>query len=143
MPRPHRIDRPVADLTEAERQAEIARLTADQMRDDTNRIVSEKVGGERTLSLDAPIDQMVGNAVVEMDNDSEATLKDRLMATVERLPEPQQALLNLLFWERVTEREAAYRLGISQTAVCKRRNSALTSLRRELGVSTLAGLIAA
>ena len=63
---------------------------------------------------------------------AETEARERLFRTVTRLPEPDQRLIEFLFWEGRSEQEIGGGLGITKQAVNKRKCRILLELRRAI-----------
>jgi len=57
---------------------------------------------------------------------------EEVVTALEQLPSIHRSVLERLFWERMSQRELAAELGISQPAVHKRKQRALEALREVL-----------
>ena len=58
----------------------------------------------------------------------------KMLRCLEALPEAERELLHALFFEVQTERDLATHLGISQAAVHKRKDKALTKIRKMMKI---------
>jgi DNA-directed RNA polymerase specialized sigma24 family protein len=58
-----------------------------------------------------------------------ATVEALLPDALARLPESSRLLIEQLFWKQRTEADIARQLGISQSAICKRKKALLNELR--------------
>lgn len=124
---------------------EIEQLAAEQQADDQSRVAPNSAAGGIRIGrmwvghADAiPVGELETHAL-EVESSVSPETADKLKAAIDELPEQQREVVNLLFWERVTEREAAERLGISRRAIQTHRARALTRLRDVVG-DTIPGL---
>jgi len=60
-------------------------------------------------------------------------MSDKLHEALDRLPDDERALINTLFFDGMTERQAAAMLGLSQKGVNKRKAKILKKLKKILG----------
>lgn len=121
-------------MTDLDRGAEIARLTKDQRQNDTastSRRGRERIGGDFTLSFERLIDEDPDTAEGEIGQTS-SQKAEQLKAAIDELPEVLRDTINALFYERLTEADAASRFGVSRALVRKRRDQAFAALRQVL-----------
>ncbi|WP_373264863.1 sigma factor-like helix-turn-helix DNA-binding protein [Hungatella hathewayi] len=64
----------------------------------------------------------------------ETLMMERMRKSLELLGEEEKEIVRVLFYENMSEREAAAEWGISQPAVHKRKNRVLTQLRNMMGL---------
>lgn len=64
----------------------------------------------------------------------ETLMMERMRKSLELLGEEEKEIVRVLFYENMSEREAAVEWGISQPAVHKRKNRVLTKLRNMMGL---------
>lgn len=57
---------------------------------------------------------------------------ERVLDAVESLPRRQREVIEALFWERLTERPLARRMGLSRNTVKTHKRRAIATLRRAL-----------
>ena len=76
------------------------------------------------------IDVVVDEAVDVAETVVHAVMVDRLKAALPLLSGSEQALINAIFFEELSEREVGLRLGITQSVVNKRKAKILAKLRK-------------
>ncbi len=76
------------------------------------------------------IDFVVDEAVDVAETVVHAVMVDRLKAALPLLSGSEQALINAIFFEELSEREVGLRLGITQSVVNKRKAKILAKLRK-------------
>ena len=76
------------------------------------------------------IDFVVDEAVDVAETVVYAVMVDRLKAALTLLSGSEQALINAIFFEELSEREVGLRLGITQSVVNKRKAKILAKLRK-------------
>ena len=76
--------------------------------------------------LDFVIDETVNVAETVV----RAVMVDRLKAALPLLSDGEQALINAIFFEELSEREVGLRLGVTQSVVNKRKAKILAKLRK-------------
>ena len=76
------------------------------------------------------IDFVVDEAVDVAEAVVHAAMVDRLKAALPLLPGSEQALIQAIFFEELSEREVGLRLGITQSVVNKRKAKILAKLRK-------------
>ena len=106
--------------TTAEREQELAQLIKEQEADDTNRAEPERfgAGGVDVVSFDTLHEDEVSKAhPLWAARGIESNDVKAIRAAIESAPEEQQEVFRLVYEEQLTQREAAERLGISQSAV--------------------------
>ncbi|WP_425755574.1 sigma-70 family RNA polymerase sigma factor [Ihubacter sp. rT4E-8] len=80
------------------------------------------------------IDFVVDEAVDVAEIVVHAVMVDRLKTAVSLLSNGEQALINAIFFEELSEREVGLRLGITQSVVNKRKTKILAKLRKIMEV---------
>jgi RNA polymerase sigma factor (sigma-70 family) len=91
----------------------------------------------REDSLDRLVELEVQFRAEERSVEDEAVQKvliAKMLRCLEALPEAERELLHALFFEGQTERDLATHLGISQAAVHKRKDKALTKIRKMMKI---------
>ncbi len=81
------------------------------------------------------IDFVVDEAVDVAETVIHAAMVDRLKAALPLLSGSEQALINAIFFEELSEREVGLRLGVTQSVVNKRKAKILAKLRKRFCVS--------
>ena len=76
------------------------------------------------------IDFVVDEAVDVVETVVNAVMVDRLKAALPLLSGSEQALINAIFFEELSEREVGLRLGVTQSVVNKRKSKILAKLRK-------------
>jgi RNA polymerase sigma factor (sigma-70 family) len=76
------------------------------------------------------LDFVVDEAVDVAETVVRAVMVDRLKAALPLLSGSEQALINAIFFEELSEREVGLRLGVTQSVVNKRKAKILTKLRK-------------
>jgi len=76
------------------------------------------------------LDFIVDEAADVAENVVRAAMVDRLKATLLLLSDSEQALIQAIFFEELSEQEAGLRLGITQSVVNKRKAKILAKLRK-------------
>ncbi len=76
------------------------------------------------------LDFIVDEAVDVAEAVVRAVMVDRLKAALPLLPCSEQALIQAIFFEELSEREVGLRLGVTQSVVNKRKAKILTKLRK-------------
>ena len=76
------------------------------------------------------LDFIVDEAVDVAETVVRAVMVDRLKAALSLLSDGEQALVNAIFFEELSEREVGLRLGITQSVVNKRKAKTLAKLRK-------------
>ena len=76
------------------------------------------------------IDFVVDEAVDVVETVVHAVMVDRLKAALPLFSGSEQALINAIFFEELSEREVGLRLGITQSVVNKRKAKILAKLRK-------------
>lgn len=77
------------------------------------------------------------DAVNSLESIEEAELRERLMDAITTLPQREQVLLSLYYYEDLTMREVATAMGISQTRVCQLHARAILTLRALMDAHTM------
>ena len=76
------------------------------------------------------LDFIVDEAVDVAEAVVRAVMVDRLKAALPLLPCSEQALIQAIFFEELSEREVGLRLGVTQSVVNKRKAKILAKLRK-------------
>ena len=76
------------------------------------------------------IDFVVDEAVDVVETVVHAVMVDRLKAALPLFSGSEQALINAIFFEELSEREVGLRLGVTQSVVNKRKSKILAKLRK-------------
>lgn len=109
------------------RQNELDHLIREQRRDDTDRIEPQRIGGGRAVPLEATesasrldtylIDAEADPALIYEQEEDDTSHTDWVTELIASLPEKQQDAYHMVMVERMSERDAAAELGISQPSV--------------------------
>ena len=76
------------------------------------------------------LDFVIDEAVDVAETVVHAVMVDRLKAALPLLSDSEQALINAIFFEGLSEREVGLRLGVTQSVVNKRKAKILAKLRK-------------
>ena len=76
------------------------------------------------------MDFIIDEAVDVAESVVNAVMVDRLKAALPLLPDSEQALIQAVFFEELSEREVGLRLGVTQSVVNKRKARILAKLRK-------------
>ena len=76
------------------------------------------------------LDFIVDEAVDVAETVVHAVMVDRLKTAMSLLSGGEQALINAIFFEELSEREVGLRLGVTQSVVNKRKTKILAKLRK-------------
>jgi RNA polymerase sigma factor for flagellar operon FliA len=90
-------------------------------------------GGEETSLHDLLPDQKVENNPVETLDERE--LKGELIKAIKTLPDRQQLLLSLYYYEELTLKEIGQVLGITESRACQLHARAILDLRSQFVLS--------
>lgn len=110
---------------------DIRALALEQLDDDTNRQRQDRIGRDyvsHTETLPEGEGVLYGGRWTAQ----QQALEQAMIPFLDRLTAKQREAVHLLYWGRLTERQAAIVLGISRVALRERRDSALTALRKGL-----------
>lgn len=108
----------------------IRALALDQINDDMDRQRQDRIGRTYVEHVGQEYDGGVlygGRWTAQ-----QQALEQAMIPFLDRLTAKQREALHLLFWGRLTERQAALVLGISRVALRERRDSALAALHQGL-----------
>lgn len=107
------------------------------------RYIGEDIPAEGEISLERTIEdgihiETLENAelsaekycLLEEEAEHEAKMLDELPKVIESLPESDKKLIKALYYDGYSTREYAQKLGITQTAMLKRRNRILKYLKK-------------
>ena len=107
------------------------------------RYIGEDIPAESEISLERTIEdgihiETLENAelsaeaycLLEEEAEHEAKMLDELPKVIESLPESDKKLIKALYYDGYSTREYAQKLGITQTAMLKRRNRILKYLKK-------------
>jgi len=93
----------------------------------------------KVLYSNMDTDEMTGedmladlNATSVEDSVMQSLMTDELYKALDKLPEPERALIKALFFQGMTERQAAATFGLSQKGIHKRKIKILSTLRKIL-----------
>jgi RNA polymerase sigma factor for flagellar operon FliA len=89
-------------------------------------------GDGQTIALEDVLDDPNGSELLARVEEEE--LREELQEALRQLPEREQLLLSLYYYEGLTMREIGEVLGLSQARVCQLHAKAILSLRASLGV---------
>lgn len=97
------------------------------------KIVKPPLSYDRLVESGYPIEKHFEPAPSPEEMVERGQTLELLYSALETLAEEEQALLDALFYEGMTEREYADSIGVSQQAVNKRRRKLLAKLRKLMG----------
>ena len=93
------------------------------------RYIGEDIPAESEISLERTIEDGIHIKTLE-NAEHEAKMLDELPKVIESLPESDKKLIKALYYDGYSTREYAQKLGITQTAMLKRRNRILKYLKK-------------
>ena len=94
------------------------------------RYIGEDIPAESEISLENAELSAEEYCLLEEEAEHEAKMLDELPKVIESLPESDKKLIKALYYDGYSTREYAQKLGITQTAMLKRRNRILKYLKK-------------